>query len=193
MFERSLRWMFAAAVPALLWTISPGCVPSSGSYCRKVCACAACDDAAEEACVDSLKTAQTNAATRGCGAQYDAYLSCADSIIVCDSATTDTTCSAERSALQACAGDVTFGSPCVNVCMIRVSKCGGGDPTYCAESCSYQDEQAEKAGCATEYNAFLGCELKPDNLCSGVQGCPDTYDVYIKCITSACANDPQKC
>lgn len=192
MFERSFRWVLAAAAPFVVWMMAPGCVPSSASYCMKVCACAGCDEADEEACVTALKTSQTNAVTRGCGAQYDAYLSCVDSIASCSGTTSATTCSAERAALESCAGVVTFGSPCVNVCIVRSNRCGG-DLESCSSTCEYQDEQAERTGCATQYNALLSCQLKPEALCSGFESCPEPFQEYYQCMSDACNADPSKC
>ena len=193
---RAYRWALLSTTPLFAWIAAPGCVPSSGSYCMKMCACADCSEVAEEQCVELLKFTQRTSAEKGCGSQYDAFLSCADSIVSCGNAVPPRTCEAERGALQACTGGepVAFGSLCTNNCMRLTSKCSGGsDLSYCAQSCSSQDAQADKSGCVEAYNKYLTCQIADEDPCSGASTCTDDYVAYIQCYSDACSADPSKC
>lgn len=68
---------------ALAWLTAPGCKPSVGSYCDKLCDCVGCSQPEREECVDLLDDYRKQAEADGCGGEFDAMLSCANEELVC--------------------------------------------------------------------------------------------------------------
>ncbi len=179
----SYRGVFAAAAMVMLWAVAPGCVPSAGSYCKKVCECSACDEVAEASCVDNVGDASRRASGKSCGSQFDAYLSCVDGKNTCAGAALDAAgCETEKAALQECAGEVAFGSSCINVCTRVANECGSGNVDDCAPQCAQADQAAANGGCSAEYNAFMGCYDKQSDICSAYDSCYPESDAYQQCM-----------
>ncbi|MFO0590079.1 MAG: hypothetical protein U0441_21235 [Polyangiaceae bacterium] len=193
--RRAHRWALLAATPLFAWIAAPGCAPSSGSYCMKMCACADCSASDEADCIDLLKLTQRTSAEKGCGSQYDTFLSCADSLLTCGDGVPDRTCDDERSALTACTGGdpVQFGSLCTTACLRVGNLCGTSDLASCSSGCHFGDSNAQRSGCISAYNDYLICQLKVDDPCGGIAECDGDYKAYVKCLSDACSADPTKC
>jgi hypothetical protein len=56
--------------------IAPGCGPSIGAYCDKVCDCQGCSDTQRDDCIDTADDARRNADHKGCRGEFDKLLSC---------------------------------------------------------------------------------------------------------------------
>lgn len=75
------------------------------SYCNKFCDCSGCSSGELEECVDSLADAQQQADSAGCGAEFNAFVSCYSAAFVCidGEPTVDDDCQAETNAYGQCA------------------------------------------------------------------------------------------
>lgn len=191
---RKIGWksVFAAAAVVLAWGAAPGCVPSAGSHCKKICECTGCDDAAEAACVDNFGDAQHRASQKECGDKFNAFFSCLDAQTKCvDGAIDDDGCEAEADALTACAGDigVIYGSSCVSLCERAAKECGnsGND---CATSCDQSNQLAQTSGCTSEYNALLTCYGAQSDICNASSLCNNESNDFVNCFITFCNNNP---
>ena len=79
-----LRTMAAGTLGTMLWALAPGCGPSVGAYCNKICDCTGCSDSELDDCVDAIDDARKDAEDEGCSGEFDAYLSCLDGELTCE-------------------------------------------------------------------------------------------------------------
>ncbi len=186
----SYRGVFAAAAIAALWAALPGCVPSAGSYCKKVCECSACDEAAEASCVDNVGDAQRRASGKQCGGEFDAFLSCVDGKTTCDAAIIG--CESQQAALQACAGEIAFGfgGSCIAYCERLATECGNGSVEQCPDQCASVEQSAAATGCGEELNDFLTCYGATSDICSGGEECYPQASTYAQCVSDYCSQNP---
>lgn len=187
----SVKAALASMAVILAWGAAPGCVPSAGSYCKKVCDCTGCDEAAESSCVDTVGDAQHRASKKECGGEFDAYFSCLDAQTKCvDGAVDDDGCESEADTLTACAGDIGlgFGASCQTLCERAQQECGnGGD---CATSCQQSEDLAQTTGCKSEYNAILACYSSAPDICNVSSTCEQEANTFVNCFISFCNQNP---
>ena len=187
------RGVLPAAAVVLAWGAAPGCVPSAGSHCKKVCDCIGCDEAAEATCVDNFGDAQHRANAKDCGDKFNAFFSCLDGQTTCvDGVIDDDGCDQEAAALTACAGDigVIYGSSCQSMCERSSKECNGGDGSECAASCEQSDKFAQTSGCGSEYSALLSCYSAQSDICSASNFCSSESNDYVNCFITFCNNNP---
>lgn len=186
----SYRGFFAAAAVLALWAALPGCVPSAGSYCKKVCECSACDDAAEASCVDNVSDAQRRASGKECGGEFDAFLSCVDGKTTCEAGITG--CESQQAALQTCAGEIAFGfgGGCISYCQRVATECGSGTPDQCSAQCASLEQSATATGCGGPLNDILTCYAALSDVCSGSDQCYPQASTYAQCVSNYCNQNP---
>ena len=94
----SLLVAFSAAVALL----ASGCQTSPTDFCNKYCSCSTgCDDQARQDCIDYYEQYQKVAEEVGCGAEFQASLTCAADG-QCTNGEYSTDCDEESSAFSAC-------------------------------------------------------------------------------------------
>lgn len=171
---------------------APGCAPSAGAYCRKVCDCTGCDAAAEAECVDDLSDAQHRASKKECGDKFNAYFSCIDGQTKCVGGALEVEgCESEGEALVTCAGDIglNIGVTCQVVCQRTEEECGGGG-SQCLEGCGSLQDLGQAAGCTLEFQAFLTCYNNAENICNGAGGCDSEISILLSCTSEFCSQNP---
>lgn len=90
-------------ISAVIWGATPGCGPSAGGYCEKLCDCTGCSVSENAECVDSIEDVRAAADEKGCRDKFDAYLSCVDHELLCVQGAVDADgCEAEQTALFDC-------------------------------------------------------------------------------------------
>lgn len=179
--KRGVRAVLAAAIAATFGAIAPGCNPSAGSFCRKVCECSVCDEDQRAECIDSVDDGRRAAENKGCDAEFDDYLGCANSAATCTgSEASFAGCESEANALYECAGPIGIGaSPCelaTEQIVAHAEECGldigdpGGQDVDCTPELGKQSLCA--AGCftAASCGAFNGTDS-------------DATDEYINCVS----------
>lgn len=156
--------LIGAAV-MVLWGLAPGCGPSAGSYCNKVCDCLGCDESERADCIDSVDDARKGAERAQCSSEFDDYLSCFNGELTCvDDAIDADGCETEAEALSQCGGPVILGG---NACErlyataeAKYEECGvdfpGGEQPECT------GEQAAQAQCFQPCYQDLDCVLLTD-------------------------------
>lgn len=158
-----VRATVVGAAGIVFWGMAPGCGPSVGAYCNKVCDCTGCSDSEVDDCVDSTDDARKAAGEAGCGSEFDAALRCAASELSCEDARVQTDgCEEENEALYECTPDVI--GPGGNACDVYVSKivaryqaCGVEIDTEPEESAECTTAIAEQARCLSPCIELLDC------------------------------------
>lgn len=143
--HKALQVPFVMVGAAFLWAAAPGCGPSVGAYCDKVCDCVGCSDSERTECVDAIEDVRKQAEEAGCGSEFNDVLSCANSELECtnDSISADG-CESEADALNKC-GTSTGGGIGNTVCDIAV------DAIYAKyEACAIAVEPGGETGECTE-------------------------------------------
>lgn len=181
------------------------CGPSEASLCKRACDCEGCSSSEEDDCIDELEDAREEAAEEGCGAEYDALVSCIDEELECNDDQVEADgCSDEADDLADCLDDPVFfgvGDPCEALCD-QLLECGAetcaftgpcaGPVEDCAsclvafgdDLCTPDGSQQALDNCADE------CLIEDDNLCTPGE------EVFCLCFdgtegTETCAADGQ--
>lgn len=103
-------------------TTAAGCGGSSiASLCEDICACARCTSNDLQACQDKGNKASDDAASAGCGSEFDDAVTCAGAHVSCQGDQAGATgCDAELTALSKCSSTLSvFGK---NACEIAVDQ-----------------------------------------------------------------------
>lgn len=166
-----------------LWGLAPGCGPSIGSYCNKLCDCFGCSDSEHDECIDAAEDAKKAADEAGCGSEFNDALGCTNDEFTCDDGEADLDgCESEGEALLKC----TSGSginpggldPCekyLQTFEARYEECGVDSPAGEIGECT--DEIAAQAACLEPCVDLLPCQCIDG---SGNCSSSDT-DSYINC------------
>lgn len=157
----------------------PGCGPSSGSFCDKICDCTGCSEVERTDCVDSVDDAQKAANDEGCNDQYNAYFSCMNSELSCTAGVLDADgCDAEIDAVSKCMGSfIGFG---VNGCEYAINKLIA---KY--ESCDIQVDPTGMTECTAADEKLLLCYLPciENASCAAIKGEVQDQE-YIDCVVN---------
>ena len=155
------RLLLLVGTSAVIWGTIPGCGPSSGSYCNKICECEGCSDPERADCVDSVDDARKLADDNGCAEKFDAYFSCIDSEVSCTAGRIDADgCDAELTALAQCG--VPFAGSNVAACLAYVDHVNSlsciGDVTIDPSQCdAYKDIKCDVASYFSCISSHLVC------------------------------------
>lgn len=100
---RALGKVAVGALVVTFWGVAPGCGPSIGAYCDKVCDCVGCSDDQRTDCIDDAEDARKNADDKGCRGQFDDLLGCGANELECKDGYTQTDgCDSEVEAYNEC-------------------------------------------------------------------------------------------
>jgi hypothetical protein len=100
---RALGKVAVASLVVTFWGVAPGCGPSIGAYCNKVCDCVGCSDSQRDDCIDDADDARKAAENKGCRGQFDDLLSCGANELECKDGYTQTDgCDSEVEAYNEC-------------------------------------------------------------------------------------------
>jgi hypothetical protein len=167
------------------------------SLCQRV---QMCPDVTPVDCATDCADLEAEAATAGCTTAYRNF-------IACWSATSDV-CSLETSGCDAVIldyvnclegsgggggncmpGSVPVNTSCSSLCP-RLAACPDPSPT-CEADCAESEADAAGAGCASQYQAFMGCASTCADICSLADGdCSPEISDYITCFTTFCTANP---
>lgn len=155
------------------WGAAPGCGPSAGSYCNKVCDCTGCDQTERADCLDTVDDARKASEDKECGSEFNDYFACVSSETTCvDDKVDFDGCDAEAEALSKCGGPVVLGG---NACeryadtvIAKYAECnvdlatGNGGEVECSP------ENAVLASCLSPCIVELDCVcIDPDLIANG--------------------------
>lgn len=182
-------FFFGGAVLAF-WGIAPGCGPSAGSYCNKVCDCSGCSETERLDCVDTVDDARKASEDKECGSEFNDYFACVSGETTCvDDKIEVDGCDAEADALAKCGGPVVIGgNACeryADVVVAKYATCnvelevGNGEEVECSEA------NVKLATCLIPCVDKLGCECIDPDLIEQGACTAESSQVYSDC-SSAC-------
>lgn len=162
-----------------------------------------CREIAAEGCPNELErvlacfATQSDACntTLACSAEIDDYSACLNGGTAGTGGVTGTGGASGAGAIGGAGGsNCTPSTPstnvdCVPVCQ-RAQACPYAEPLDCAQECASEEAKAATAGCAFEYDAFLGCASTCQDLCYLTESDCPVIDDYIVCVQEYCALNP---
>ena len=99
------------ALVVTFWGVAPGCGPSIGAYCDRVCDCTGCSATQQDDCVDTTDDVRRKADKKGCRSQFDDLLSCGLEELECkDGHAHIDGCESEQEAFLKCIADKPGGT-----------------------------------------------------------------------------------
>lgn len=167
----------------LVWGAAPGCAPSVGAYCNRVCDCTGCDDSEHDECVTTFNDQREVARKASCEAEFNDALSCAN---------TGFTCTGERPGFSGCDAEATKLSECSGGSAVFGNACEAAAALYIGhyEECTGQQIENTSNGtsCTAEEGRLVLCAAGcyAETSCAFVNGTGSSEEstAYADCVTT---------